>query len=810
MRHVNGLRLRPVAAALALAAPQLVFGQLEEIVVTAERREASELTTAISVEVFTMEQLSLDKLQTVEDLQLNIPNFTVNNQFFNVQAVNIRGIGNAVGNPNIQPGVVVMQDGMIMGETVVIDMAFLDVETIEVLRGPQGTFVGQSSTGGAVAINAARPNFDGVSGWIESRFGNYQYSKLSGAVNLPITDKLATRFAFNMDDRESYFENSFLQDSGVTNFENGPHPGDSENQNFRASILWEPSDSFYILARAELNSVRRGMTAPYQVNQRRYVNPNDPTGFGQSQYASFAEPNPDPYSLSFDTFTNFDSISNRYNLTLSKTFDNGIEFISRTGYQYNDLRSIEDADGTAFNAETGRTQVGPDNDYWNHEFNLISPESNRLSWLVGTSWYYRYTPVLLSPDNNSCGYVPTTGTIDPCPNVPQLPALATRLNSTTIQRHAGLYGQLLFDISDTWELEFGARNSWDNNVNVLDVHVGILGPPPSDCATFEATRALPADDTYFCINPVPAVHTKFKEEEPTYKIGLNWTPGDEHFVYMFYTKGYKSGGVAGGLVFENEIVDDYEFGYKGTLLDGRMQIQTGIFYMDYQKMQQQAFLVRTANDPIIFSDDGAIVNIGDSTIQGIEFEMNARFGGLGFNLGLGYTDSDLGSLQTVDARFLDPALNFAGGNFVPGCLPNETPMPDVYGPGAPSCFDYLNSPAAVSLANSDNLFSPELSYNFSIDYAFEVGSGAVIRPRLAYSSTDTAFSSLFQSDTYFQIDERENLNVSIAYETDDWSVSFYCNNCSDEVNITSVTTGNSSEVLYNSPRTAGIQFRYDF
>ena len=800
-------RLRPVAAAVAIALPSLVHAQLEEILVTAERRATAEQTTAISVEVFTSEQLTLDKLQTVDDLQTSVPNFTVNYQGFNVQAVNIRGVGNAVINPNIQPGVVIMQDGMIMGETVVIDQAFLDVESIEILRGPQGTFVGQASTGGAVAINAARPSLDGVSGWVEGRLGDYQDSKFSGAINLPLTDKLSTRFALSQEERESYYENAFVGATGLPPYENGSHPGDTESQNVRASLFWEPSDQFSVLARIELNTTRRGQTAPYQPNLKRYVNPNDPTGFGQSQYASFVDANPDPYSLSYDAFPNFDSISNRYSLEVSKYFDSGLQFVSRTGYQYNDLRSIAEDDFTGVNAEIDRVEVGPDNDYWTQEFNLISPGEGRVSWLVGTAWYYRETPVHLNNDDNVCGYVPTTGAIRPCPTAPRLPGNVTLGLIQTIQRHAGLFGQVLFDISDTWELEVGVRNSWDNNIDTTDIHVGILGPPPTPCATAEATRGLPADNTYLCINPVPKVKSKFKEEEPTYKIGLNWTPSDGQFIYMFYTKGYKSGGVNSGLRFENEIVEDYEFGYKSTLFDGRMQIQTGIFSMDYQNMQQQAFLVEHPNG---FAVNNAITNIGDSTIEGVEFELNSRFGNLGFNFGLGYVSSDLGSLKTVDVRFLDPILNIAQNNYVPNCDPGEVPIDDAFGPGRPSCFDYLNSPAAISLSGSDNLYSPELEWNLSLDYTFQTESGAAIRPRIAVSHSDSAFAALFQSDDFFRIDERDNVNFSVSYENDTWSTAVFCNNCTDETNVVTVTTGNSSEILYNAPRTVGVRFRYDF
>lgn len=136
MKLTRPLRLQPLAAAIALAVPVAGHAQLEEIIVTAERRVATELETAISVEVFTQEQLSMDKLQTVKDLQTMTPNLTINNQGFTIQSVNIRGVGNAVGNPNIQPGVVVMKDGMIAGETVVIQQGFMDLGTIEVLRGP--------------------------------------------------------------------------------------------------------------------------------------------------------------------------------------------------------------------------------------------------------------------------------------------------------------------------------------------------------------------------------------------------------------------------------------------------------------------------------------------------------------------------------------------------------------------------------------------------------------------------------------------------------------------------------------------------
>ena len=825
MKVSRPLNLQPLAAAIALAVPVAGYAQLEEIIVTAERREASELTTAISVEVFTQAQLDMDRLQTVDDLQNMTPNLTVNYQGFTIQSVNIRGVGNAVGNPNIQPGVVVMKDGMIAGETVVIQQGFLDIGSIEILRGPQGTFVGQASTGGAVVINAARPNFDGVNGWVEARMGDYADSKLTGAINLPLTENVSTRFAFSNETRDSYYNNNLVHEQGPDTFyQTGVHPGNLDSQNFRASVLFEPHDRLSVLGRAEFNTIFTDAPAPYVPNPRRFANPSDPTSFGQARYWAYTENvlngNTDPYTLGYNMRdSHMESVTNLFSLDVSYTFENGIQLNSRTGYQDNDLRVAEDIDTTRATAQHRWIDVGPDNDYYNHEFTLLSPEGNRLSWIVGTAWYHRFTPVQNTGDTWPCGYNPNNGSIRPCILEDRRPAQRAVADVYTIQRHAGLFGQLTYDISDTFELEFGARNSWDNNVNYLRVHVMFdtlapTAPPPFQnnafpCSEeiFEAVTPQPREE-YACINPVTfeSSHSKFKEDEPTWKIGLNWTPGDEHFIYGFYSRGYKSGGVSGGVRFENEVVDHYEFGYKSTLLDGRMQIQTAAFYMDYRNMQQEFFLIQTA--PGTESNDDGIQNIGDSTIDGVELEIDAQFGNLNLNFGAGLVNSSLAGIQTVDARLLDLNETQVGGRWRRGCRPGEAPG-SVAGDGA-GCFDYVNSAGFVDLASADNLFSPNFSWNIAVDYEIELSNGATVRPRVSYSYADKAFSSLFQADDYYRTDERKLTNVSISYERDAWAAYLFCNNCADETYITSAVNTEPSRVVYTAPRTTGVRFRYDF
>ena len=331
-----------------------------------------------------------------------------------------------------------------------------------------------------------------------------------------------------------------------------------------------------------------------------------------------------------------------------------------------------------------------------------------------------------------------------------------------------------------------------------------MGP----CRDPEFIRPAPFD-AYNCLNAVTLDQdrAKFKEDEPTWKIGLNWTPGDEHFIYGFYSRGYKSGGADGGSIFVNEIVDHYEFGYKSTLLDGRMQVQAAAFYMDYQKMQQEAFLIQTR--PGLLSNDDGIVNIGDSTIDGVELEIDAQFGNFGLNFGAGLVNSSLGGITTIDPRLVDRSVVQPDGNWRRGCRPGEAEGTldgdDVYG-----CFDYAASAGFVDLASASNLFSPEFSWNIAIDYAIPLSNGATVRPRMSYSYADAGFSSLFQADDFFRTDERKLTNLSISYERDTWAAYLFCNNCADEVYITSAVNTVPARVVYNPPRTVGVRFRYDF
>jgi iron complex outermembrane receptor protein len=139
------------------------------------------------------------------DLQNATPALTINSDGV-VAFVNIRGIGLDSNSPQVVPGVAMYRDGL-WQPPIANTAQFFDLNSVEVLRGPQGTFVGSNSTGGAIFFNSKNPDFSGVNGFVQVQGGNYADFGTSGAVNLPIDSTLSTRVAFNVERRNSFFDN---------------------------------------------------------------------------------------------------------------------------------------------------------------------------------------------------------------------------------------------------------------------------------------------------------------------------------------------------------------------------------------------------------------------------------------------------------------------------------------------------------------------------------------------------------------------------------------------------------------------------
>lgn len=823
------------------------FGQsreLEEIVVTAERRLNSEATTAISIEVLTDDFLAENQIKDIIDLQNAVPAL----QFFQngsyVQA-NIRGVGNpSRGGPSEQVGVPVFFDGATQGEEMGISSGFFDVSAVEVLRGPQATFVGQAAAGGAILINSSRPNFDGLNGYVEATVADYGRRKVNAAVNLPVTENFAARLAYMSENRDSFYTNI----AGSLSPGAGEQwtPGDQQDDNFRLSLLWEPNENFSLWTKLEQSQVltygptqqpnphaytgfwdNDGNSATPSIPVQTYAphsrgpDPSLSVSDGSGGFLQGAVPGPggvlydpvDPFVLANLNSQYRDTKVDRVSVEANYTFDSGITFRSLSSSIVMNRLQTEGGDSLVYESYQG-WQLGPGMRTWSQEFNLISPEGNRLEWLVGLYRNDRHTELHFNNPSNApgpgdpgdvlaCGWQ-YDSSWTPCPTsfVPGVPRFMwTSLDDVV---HTAFFGQLNFHVTDTVELTLEARHNEDNNRQSRALYTGATLAPMG--ANTMPCLGNVEGQVFYCPPPGrPNIEEStmiftWKGDIPTYKVGINWEPSDGHFIYAFVARGYKSGqstAFTANPVIE-EVVNDIEIGWKGTLRPG-LYAELGIFSMDYEGMQLSTF--QTSG----LEARQATSNIGDSTIEGIEGSLRAVVGGFGVNMSFAYTNSELGEITTVDTRALTPlGLNVGQvypGDVSKGCVAGSATVG--------SCFDY--SPYTLTFNGAENPFSPELTYRIGIDYAFELSNGATLTPSLSLNHADSTYTNTLQraDDRYYRTDERDVLNFSLSYQRDSWDLQFFANNVSDELYIEGHSNGGGA-VLYGDPQTVGVRARMQF
>jgi iron complex outermembrane recepter protein len=382
---------------------------IAEVVVTAERRTANLQTTAIAASVLTGADLAEKGIVTVDQLQTAMPSVTVQN-FGQGNNFNIRGIGKGATNSATLVGVVTYRDGVATFPGYFQTEPYYDIASLEVLRGPQGTFAGQNATGGAVFITEVNPTFNGVHGYVQGQYGNYDDAAVQGAVNLPISDTLAARIAFNDEYRDSFYK--------VTGPYSG-HPGRLEEESLRGSLLWQPTDALKVLFKTDYNYIDQGGYPADPFNAK-----NDP--FHITSNAP---------SLAIDQFV-------RSVLDVNYKLDDGITVRSVTGYQKGRSASKLDLDGTSALGFTLRD--GVDEELWSEELNIISPDQGPLTWVAGL--YYSHD-VFTFPKEGGFDIGEPPGGLD------------ITLSGTNPKETKAVFGQVSYALASGLELQVGARYS---------------------------------------------------------------------------------------------------------------------------------------------------------------------------------------------------------------------------------------------------------------------------------------------------------------------------------------------------------------
>ena len=553
--------------------------QVDEVVVTAERRTTNLQTTPIAATVLSGGDLDKKGITNIDSLQFAAPGMTVNN-FGQGIDFNIRGIGKAEHNTQTTTGVITYRDGIATFPGYLQGEPYYDIASVEVLRGPQGTFVGQNATGGAVFVNSNNPVIGGdYSGYLVGQIGNYSDYGLQGAINLPISDTLAARFAFNYDQRDSFYD--FKGPGGAPYHGN---PGDMMIASGRLSVLWRPNASFSLLLKTDFNYLDYG------------AYPADPVNAAN-----------DPFELTANSPQRALDRSIRQSIKADYTFDNGIIFRSLSGYQFGRTQYIGDLDGTAVGNSYFQDDVTEE--IWSQEFNLISPDTGPLNWVLGVYWQSDRYEFL--PDDFIIGVPPGS------------PFTEYRLEGENPKTMAAVFGQISYDLTDSLEVQVGLRYSSAKTTN----HVDVLqwGTPIADDQT-----------------------AKFSDWSG--KVSLNWTVDDHNFLYAFVATGFRPGGLnvpvgfGQPAPFDSEKVTEYEVGWKAGFFDGHLRTQVDAYYNHYEDFQ---VIIGYPTLPIF----GFQLNTPNPTIiYGFEAQLEATFGAFSLDAGIGVMHSEIGAFFATDPR----------------------------------------------------------------------------------------------------------------------------------------------------------------
>ena len=216
----------------SLAFTKAAYAEIEEMVVTAQKRAESVQDVPISVSAFDADALDARQIDTFSDLQFNVPNVSYSKSNFSGNNFQIRGIGNVLVATSADTGVAMHINDVYLNSPRIFETEYYDMEQVEILRGPQGTLFGRNATGGAVNLKTVRPELDRLYSDVEFQVGNFDHRRLKGAVNVPISEKIAGRIAGIWVDRDGYSDNVLT----------GNDIDDREQWSLRGSLRFDISD----------------------------------------------------------------------------------------------------------------------------------------------------------------------------------------------------------------------------------------------------------------------------------------------------------------------------------------------------------------------------------------------------------------------------------------------------------------------------------------------------------------------------------------------------------------------------------------
>ncbi len=749
-----------LAQTLCVASVGASAFQIEEVVVTAQKRSESVQDIPVAISAFTAEGMDNMKMETANDIASGVPNLQVSSPYGETQPIfSIRGQSMSDYNTNQASPVGVYVDEAYIGANFLQGMALFDLERVEVLRGPQGTLYGKNTTGGAINFITRAPSLDGTSGDVSLTVGDYGREHIKGAVETEIIEgKLGVRAAYTYTKTDGHSDNKFPGADDLSSIDTWSgritlrYEGDHVDATLRYASGENNGQSTAVINEGRIPVPGVGNTDAIGAVLGQL--PRQPGWDAWEVSQNRAE----PFSTEFDSNT------------LTVNWDLGDYTItSITSYIEGVSLNQTDIDGAPW--KLLEIDYGASVEQFAQDFRIASNFDGPFNFIAGA--YYATDEMEIE---NVFEMFHATGDLglpfdlannfitNPTPN-------ATTTGFTSIQRYTqerdsvALYLHTTYDFTDDLSLTAGVRYTEDKG-NGKDIHTQLADYDRNPVLDLIVPGSFAADDA------------EYDDSEFTGKLSLDYQLDEDSMVYASYSRGYRSSAFNGGAQFAaNEVgiaapefVDAYEVGFKTQMLEGALQLNGAAFYYDYTDQQ-------FVN---VIGVQQFLQNGKSSSIKGFELELIARpTHALTVNAGIGYLSTEFEELTLSDT------MN--GGN--------------------------------IELDGNELFNAPELNFNLALDYVIADNSWGLFR-----ISADTAFVSeqwfsAYNDDLNYdevKSDDRWVSNAKLSWDSEDDKVgmAFWVKNIGDnDEPIYSINLQSGFGYDYYTvglPRRMGVDFTYRF
>ena len=717
---------------LSLATAQTTVAtasEVQEVVVTAERRSTNLQSTPVAVSVVSSEALDKSFTNEISGLNAIVPSLEITKTSGFENLVTIRGVGSETPEnaPTTVPGVSEFIDGVYIADTIPLDQTLFDIDHIEVLRGPQGALYGQSSIGGAIVLVTQQPVLGKYDGAIDLSAGNYNLFRERGEVNIPVDDTVAVRASF-----QKYDHDGFATDSAIPGFK----LDDAHDVSGKLAVLWRPTGDF----------------SATLTGQAYYADQN-----GAAQ-KNINDPNPDPRVVDQDYPGHFALYTQLYHLNMEWDQPWGI-VKSVTAYQGLNNKIAEDSSrssvavlGSYDDVAAWDTKVSN----YTEEFDILSRPGARFEWTVGAFLLGQTTEQFVAEFE---GTGEPSSLFIPSDILTATPANVAYGNLTHVSRRSySGFAQGTYHILPKLRFTVGARINYDSysldSLNFSGVGFGGSG-----------------------MAGAPVSHG-FNDTVPTGTVRLDYDVTPTNLVYGSVTRGYKPGGVNGiasAVVVPNsfnaETNTAFEVGSKNQFLNRTLTLNLASFFYFYRDMQY------IETDPVPF--DGGMANIPSVHIYGAEAEAAYlspdRHLHLSASLALenGQVQGNYYTIDSTVQKGIENTSSFTSPCAFGGAYYN------------PACWAAVEA-AAINIKGHTPPAMPKTSGSFTAAYNFDV-PGGVFTPQIQYVYRGDEWARIFNDPTLDKVGSYGLLNLNFEYAPtgSHWRISLAATNVTNVAGVNS-------------------------